>query len=194
MQHTLSNPPVARADFDSNPVFNVVIAYEDFETGKHAKRTYDYLVEHLGSDCEFNNQMWKFEVLNLPKLREIAAMDAAAADIVVISGHGEALPESVQRWIESWLAEENKPLALVALFDRPKEEVHKTRAVRDYLSQVAERAGMEFFAQPDEWPGRSGPRPASLLEERTNLNQRTLSTLAGVVNRENTSARWAAGD
>ena len=46
-----------------NPTFNVVMAYEDFDTGKRAMRTYDYLVQHLGDECLFKNQMWKFDVL-----------------------------------------------------------------------------------------------------------------------------------
>jgi len=58
----------------------VVIAYEDFETGKQAKRTFDFLAEQLKDECQFTNQMWKFDVLNIPKLREMAAKDAAGAE------------------------------------------------------------------------------------------------------------------
>ena len=149
MQHTLANPPATRADFDSNPVFNLVTVYENFEAGKHAKRTYDYLVAHLGTDCEFNNQIWKFDLLSIPEFCARASADAAAADIVVISCQGDALPQSVQAWIDSWVKAENKPWALVALFDGPQQQPQKTRAVRQYLSEVAERAGMEFFGQPE---------------------------------------------
>jgi len=195
MQHTLTPPPIHRAEFDQNPVFNVVIAYEDFETGKHAKETYDYLAEHLGRDCEFTNQMWKFDVLNIPKLRQLAAADASAADIVVISGHGDDLPEHVKLWIESWLQQEPKPLALVALFDRPAEEVARTQTARNYLAQTAERAGMEFFAQPDEWPGRAMmPQPEVHVEVGAEFDQRTLSTLAGVVKRDAMPVRWGLGE
>jgi hypothetical protein len=186
MQHTLTNPPAHSADFDPNPTFNVVIAYEDFESGKHAKRTYDYLAEHLGQDCQFSNQMWKFDVLTIPKLRQLACADAAAADIVVVSCQGDELPDHVKLWVESWLAKAGKPWALVALFDRFRDEPQKTQAVRSYLAAAAQRGGMEYFAQPDR---RSvGERRGERLD--ISLNQKALSTLAGVVKNEAAPSRW----
>ena len=112
MQNTLTFPPLKSAEREAAPAFNVVIAYEDFETGKNAKKTYDFLVEHLGHECEFNNQMWKFDVLALPKLKEIAARDAAEADIIIIAAHGTCeLPSEVKSWIDRWLRE--KPRAII---------------------------------------------------------------------------------
>jgi len=84
---------------------NVVIAYEDLETGKRAKRIHDFLVENLGHDCQFTNQMWKFELLGIPKLREMAAQDAMMADIVIISCHGAELPSDFKAWVELWAAD-----------------------------------------------------------------------------------------
>jgi hypothetical protein len=112
MQHTLNCPPLASTGLEANPAFDVVIAYEDFETGKHAKKTYDFLVEHLGRDCRFTNQMWKFDVLSIPKLREIAVNDAANADIIIVSSHGQELPSHIKEWVEAWLAEPLRYLAL----------------------------------------------------------------------------------
>ena len=71
--HTLSLPALGSSDTEASPALNVVIAYEDLETGKRAMKTYDYLVEHLGDQCLFANQMWKFDVLAVAKLKEIAA-------------------------------------------------------------------------------------------------------------------------
>src|SRR5207245_10236995 len=106
MQRTLTYVPPGVSDLEVNNTFNVVIAYEDFETGKHAKSTYDFLVEHLHGECRFTNQMWKFDVLGIPKLREMAAKDAAMADIIIISSHGgEELPPDVKAWIELRLIE-----------------------------------------------------------------------------------------
>src|SRR6476660_6639868 len=139
-------PPFGSAEKDAEPIFNVVIAYEDFETGKQAKRTFDVLVEQLDNDCRFTNQMWKFDVLNIPKLREMAAKDAAAADIVIVScrARGE-LPSEVKAWIELWLAEENHAIAMVALLDSSPGFPMEAAYFRRYLSEVAVRGGMEFF-------------------------------------------------
>jgi len=73
--HTLSLPTFGSSETEVNSILNVVIAYEDLETGKRAMKTYDYMVEHLGDQCLFANQMWKFDVLAVPKLREIAAKE-----------------------------------------------------------------------------------------------------------------------
>jgi hypothetical protein len=189
MQHTLACPSLGSGDLEPNPTFNVVMAYEDFDTGKHAKRTYDFLAEHLGGDCQLSHQMWKFEVLRLPKLREMAAKDAATADIILVSSHGGSdLPPEVKSWLELWLREPGNPLALVALFDCSREH---TGSIRAYLASIARRARIAFFAQPDELPqpGRDDLLP--LLQHRPGLNEDALfTTLAGAVQREPVIPRW----
>src|SRR5207237_823647 len=113
---------------------------------KQAKSTYDFLAENLGGECQFNNQMWKFDVLGIPKLREMAAKDAAAADIIIISCHGiSELPSTVKSWIELWLSEKINAIALVALFDSAHDPFSQIPGIRDYLSGVARRAQIEFF-------------------------------------------------
>ena len=156
MQSTLCLPPVGSPEPDSVPAFNVVIVYEDFETGKQAKRTYDFLAANLGHECQFSNQMWKFDVLALPKLREMAANDATLADIVLIACRGGDLPVAVKSWFEAWLAEEHRPAALVALLEDSSEPNDPaTPRLRAYLADVAKRGEMEFFSYPDQWPGRT---------------------------------------
>ena len=190
MEHTLTCPPLNPAGTDANPSFNVVIAYEDFDSGKHAKRTYDFLAEHLGRECRLANQMWKFDVLALPKLREIAVEDAARADIIIVSGSGRELPAAVKSWIDAWLAVSQAPLALVALFNHPREEANQANAVRTYLAEVARRGNMEFFAQPDVWPGSAPKTETTGAAGNPRLNARTISTLAGAFQRGLTVSRW----
>lgn len=189
MQHALTCPPPECSDSGNHPTFNVLIAYEDLEMGKHAKKTYDFLVDQLGNDCQFNNQMWKFGVLSIPKLREIAAADAAAADIVVISCHGGELPDEVKAWFNLWVNAPDGPLALVALFDSPADAQVRTREARAYLAQQARRGHMEFFAQPDEWPGSQEHR----FRRSAEIHDRALSTLAGAVRAE-PAVRWTWQD
>lgn len=191
MQNTLTFPPLGSAELESNPTFNVVIAYEDFEMGKHAKKTYDYLAEHLGYDCQFGNQMWKFDVLAVPKLREMAAKDAAAADIIIVAAHGASeLSEEVKKWIEMWLAEKGNAIALVALFDCLS--AAQENPIRDYLADVARRGHMEFFAQPGRWPGRAaGEFDAGNSAE---LTDKTFSVLAGVVEQSAETPRWGINE
>lgn len=193
MHESLNCPSFGASDLETNPTFKVVIAYEDFETGKHAKRTYDFLVENLGRECQLSNEMWKFEVLRIPKLREMAAKDATHADILLISSHGgRDLPDEVKHWLECWLQAPGEPLAVVALFDRPREQ---TLAVRAYLADVARRANTAFFAQPDDWPQQHPGDLLPFLSRRPDLKQGELfTTLAGVVQQEQAVPHWEALD
>ncbi len=189
MQHTLTCPPLHDLDLGANPTFNVVIAYEDFETGKHAKETCDYLAENLGRECELRNQMWKFDVLAIRKLREIAAADAAVADLVIVSCRGDELPAHTKAWIESWINRETRPMALVALFHVQPEAASRTCAVSEYLADAARRAGIEFFAHPGESSlGRLHPEVFS-LRGRSAADERTLLTLEDAV--RDSGARWS---
>jgi hypothetical protein len=184
-------PPFGSPEKESKASFNVLIVYEDFETGKQAKRTFDFLAEQLKSDCVLMNQMWKFDVLNIPKLREMAAKDAAAADVVIISCHAHAqLAPEVQAWIELWLAENNQAVALVALLDTSAEKRMESAALRHYLSEVTLRGNMEFFAQPDDLTGavhstQSSAKPQSAL---------AVASLAQAVEREAAFPRWGINE
>jgi hypothetical protein len=194
MQRTVISPRPKVLDTEASPCFNVVIAYEDFDTGKHAKKTYDFLATNLGHECHFSNQMWKFDVLSVPKLREIAAKDAATADIIIVSCRGGELPDYVMAWIELWVgAERNHPIALVGLFDCPPEDLHQTRATRAYLTGVAKRGEMEFFAQPEEGPSRRESLE-HFAGEGAIPRAKTLSALAGLVVREEGSPRWGINE
>jgi len=188
MTRTIQLSSLESHEPEESSSFNVVIAYQDFETGKHARKTYDFLVENLGEACQFRNQMWKFEVLSLPKLREMAAKDAVTADIVMISCHGNQLPPEVKAWIELWINEPSHPIALVALFD-PVHGPADTREVREYLANVAKRGQMEFFAQPDDWPGskRFSFQPGS-------IDTPAVSALTGPVQRDVSFMHWGINE
>ena len=194
MQNKMRLPSQVAVEKDSNSPFDIVIAYENFETGKQAVRLYDTLVDRLGKECHFSNQMWKFEVLGIPKLREMAANDVMTAEIVIIACRGTELSDDVKAWIELWVGEvRNRPLALVALFDCPPNDAVLTRDTRNYLESVALRGQMEFFVQPDE------ASPARRLTDPFTFNRSAptdlaLSALAGVVQRDAGSPRWGINE
>lgn len=186
---TLSLPAFGASDTDASSALNVVIVYEDLETGKRAIKTYDYLVENLGDQCLFANQMWKFDVLAVSKLREIAAKDAAVADIIIIAAHeGNPLPPEVKAWIEKWLSFKTRASALVGLFGSESID----NPVRDYLAGVAKRAMIEFFCQPGIWPGPTNKHdPLGLASGR---NDKTFSLLANVMKEEPAASHWGINE
>lgn len=159
-------------------IFNVVIAYEDFETGKQAKRTYDYLVRNLAEESAFNCPMWKFDVLCIPKLLEMAVADAQSADIIMIACRGgTALPPSITQWIEGWTSSGTRAVALVALFNC---EPERSAPIHSFLAKVTKNAGLQFFAQPDYWPQERSALRSSSCPDRDDLTRRAVSTLTGV--------------
>ena len=79
---------------------------------------------------------------------------------------------------------------MVALFDCPPAEAWTKREIRDYLSDVARRGGMEFFAQVEE-PVR---RNTGLEVPATDLDEKALATLAGAVQRDVTAPRWGINE
>jgi len=182
MQHTVNIPPFTPPELEANPVFNVVIAYEDLESGKQAMQTYDFLAQKVGRDCHFTNQMWKFDVFGIPSLRDIAVKDAAMADIIIISSQGDKLPVQVKTWIESWLTLSGKAMALIALLRPAQQRTTRSAATQTYLAEVAKRAHMEFFAQTQQsaiqsWTGdalqfdRSASLSASIFPPFTARSQ-----------------------
>lgn len=186
---TFRLPILGSSDKKVSSALNVVIAYEDLETGKRAMKTYDYMVEQLGEQCLFTNQMWKFDVLAVPKLKEIAAKDAASAEIIIVSAHeGKQLPAEVKSWVELWLSYGTQASALVGLFGAESVE----NPVRTYLADVARRAKIEFFCQPGIWPG-TFPRhnTSAQIWER---NEKTFSFLANVMQDEPATSHWGINE
>ncbi len=192
MQHTLSFTPFGDSELETHPTFNVVIAYEDFETGKQAKRTYDFLCQNLAREYRLTNQMWKFDVLNIPKLRDIAASDAAGADIVIVACRGDDLPDAVRAWLESWLPRADNALALVGLF--ASRELARSRGARNYLADVAQRGKMQFFANAQERDEDHHRPEESFAGGFPELNVRAFTSLAGAVRLDVSSPRWGINE
>jgi hypothetical protein len=190
MQNMLPFPSLRPSETEVTSTFNVVIAYEDFETGKHAKKTYDFLVEHLGEEFRFSNQMWKFDVLAVSKLREMAAKDAASADIIIVAAHGSnEVPDELKAWMELSLKEHPRAIAIVGLFDTQEYQDNPTRT---YLADAARRGEIEFFSQPGIWPG--GETGDVFAFESHERNNKAFSVLAGMARQEPDVSHWGINE
>ena len=174
--------------YDTKPQFNVVIAYEDFAAGRHAQETCDLLARNLHDELTLDSQMWKFDVLGHPKLREMATIDATEADLIMISTHGEGdLPREVKVWIDEWTNRLCNAMALVKLTDRSHCGHPEDDIIRTYLRSVAQRTGMDFFAQPDQWPDRGEDFSFQQIAERAHA---TSSLMAEFLTQSTTNWGW----
>jgi hypothetical protein len=195
MQSAATHSSSLSSEREGIPVFRVVIAYEDFATGKQAKKACDFLVENLSHEWQVTSQMWKFEVLSLPELRDMAAKDAAMADLIIVSSRGDAeLSPDVKSWIEMWQGLAGGAVALFALFDNSLERGAHAQSTYAYLAGVAKRGRMEFFAWPEAGPGNGHRQELPGLDRRWETTGETLVPLAAVPSREASFAHWGLNE
>jgi hypothetical protein len=130
-----------------NCTFKVVIVYESPAAAMRAEEMRDRLATRFERCIDLESDIWDFELLNCPEIREKAAAAAAAADMVIISANGAIeLPEQVKAWIECWLPRKhNGQSSLVALLNEDAEFFGEPHLVAAYLREIAGKAGMDFF-------------------------------------------------
>jgi hypothetical protein len=68
VQLSLDNDANPARELSDRSKFNVVIIYEDCGTGRRAKYFYENLVQELKGKCDFNLQLWSFQVLAFQRL------------------------------------------------------------------------------------------------------------------------------
>lgn len=177
-------------ELETKHFFNVVIAYEDFATGKHAQETYDFLINQLGREYIFTNQMWKFDILGNAKMREMAVKDAMAADLIIVSTHGDDLPSEVKAWVNRWASEKGHAMALVNLIDHPHGSESDCATLKNYLEEVARKSHMDFFSQPDEWPDKED----FSMHFSSDMAHRTSTLMADFIHHHSTAPRWGINE
>ncbi|MBV9489104.1 MAG: hypothetical protein JO069_05175 [Verrucomicrobia bacterium] len=134
------------------PTFHVIIIYEDRTAARRAKCFFDNFVHELENQCDFDLELWNFQVLAISEIANSAARVAAQADFIIVSLRGRTgLPVETRAWIETWSQLiSNRDAALIALTDKsPTRVVASTLA---YLRGVAYRAGLDFFAHTVFYP------------------------------------------
>ncbi len=171
---------------DKNHAFRILTVYEDSAAGARANELWVRLAIELKPHLEIANDVWKFELLAHPRLREFAAAEAAQADMVIISAQGDVgLPTQVEDWLESWLARKGKRLfALVALLSQSESSPGLPPLLGVWLRRMAKTAHLDFFCKTGDWgqadfeyyidafPHRS-PMRSAVLEEMLHLELRS---------------------
>ena len=129
---------------------HAVMAYEDFITGERAREAWAHLLHSLKAKYSPGLRMWNFNVLRITELRNIAATDAAEADMILIATRGAGeLPREVKAWIDGWLAQQTEgqdnQRTLSVLFNAPDHVGAPPCGQFTYLQCVAREAHMGFF-------------------------------------------------
>ncbi len=129
--------------------FNIVLLYQNQDTAVRGMQLCENLAAGLGKSIQLNKVMWKFDLLDLPKMRELANDDASGADMIIFAmAQNTELPTSICAWIEDGLTPASeKSRALVALFLQESETF--VNASLDYLRKLAETRKFDFFSNAE---------------------------------------------
>ena len=129
------------------PRLDVLLLYEDLGTALRAKQSLDLLPGRLGVEAGCGLRLWRIDLLDEPLLAEQAAIEAAIADVIVLSLHGcTALRPAVCQWLNRWLDhKEDRAYAFAALLDPEFAEADSGNPVIAHLKRIAEQAHAELF-------------------------------------------------
>ena len=151
MYATVTNPQVWQR-WKQSERMALLATFEDSTTGTRVKEFCQALSRDLGPQCRIIEHVWLFSTLRMRELQEIAAEEASASDLIVISVHREKeLPDEVKSWIDLWLQQTARhPAVLLALLDPDYEGA--LASVPNYLQEVAQRGSMDFMVvSSDSW-------------------------------------------
>jgi len=134
---------------EGRAVFRTLLLYEDYPAARRATETCNLILARLGEEFELRCSMWKFEALRNAKLRDMAAIEATEADVIIVAARGcLALPPEVTAWVDTWLpGQVCHPAALIAVVDSAHQRGSRTAIVSDYLQRVAANAKMDFLLE-----------------------------------------------
>ena len=99
---------------------NVLVMYDDRPSGQRAKGLLDRAAEQIGIELELTMKLWRFDVLKLPAALEQAAVEAAAADVILLSLSRKTKMSSADyEWTTRWLDHKEDRPYLFCLMQGP---------------------------------------------------------------------------
>lgn len=150
--------------------FSVMIVYDRASAGVQAVKMVDRLIKRLEWSVEFQPELWRFDMIEHPSLRETATTDASRAQMLVVAVDGSRdLPAGITEWLQSCQTKsDSMNAALVALLHPRECGKERVAPVCQFLRTVAESSGRAFFCSEAMESGdlgksglQSGCRPAA---------------------------------
>jgi hypothetical protein len=161
--------------------FDAVLLYEDLSAGLRGKQVLDCAARLFPRAPHFNLALWRFDVLRVAVVRELALQKASVADIVVLSAHGgKALPQIVKVWLKQWFGRKSdEPCALmVSLNEDSRDSALAAQIVSSLQTETKARDVTVFphfskTSNPEDDPTvQTNQRPADPHAARLNDNWR----------------------
>lgn len=132
----------------------VVICYEDFDSGVRAMDLYQRVIETNAG--EFGLKIWKMEPLGIPAALGSAVNDANRADLIIVSVRGNRpLPYEALAWMEGWRKNlTRQEQAIVFIVDPEERQSASALLAARYIESLAASAGLKYFAALESNPIR----------------------------------------
>ena len=132
---------------------HVAAIYHNFAAGIRVRETLDLLVRSL-APMKVISKAWSFDMLTRLDVRAAAVREVEKADLLMIAGDGERMPEQIKHWLERCMSENySRPTALVALHDDDLYYDEAALPLSCELRQTANRWNLNFISntQFDDW-------------------------------------------
>jgi len=129
--------------------FSVMITFDDDVTAKKADEVLGMFEQNLREEQgRLFHQWWNTDVLAFTSMGELAALEAAMADMIIVAIHdAQELPEMVAVWMKRFLERrKDRPGALVAILASGPEMPDASQGVLSQLRQAAALGHLDYFA------------------------------------------------
>jgi hypothetical protein len=145
----------------------LLLVYEDVPTALRAKRAVDHVLDGPETRGTCRIHAWNLEELRDPTWSEHATKEALAADIVVVSTHGnDPLPSGIADHLKHWIGlKRGSPSALIISLDSNAKLFTQDKPELTELCFAASRTGMTVLLHTGE-PLHPVPTPATTIVQQ----------------------------
>jgi hypothetical protein len=180
MEETLCQPRAIRGmGTPFKPTFKLFIACESQAAFFQAKKVENQIGALYGGEINISRVFWSFSLLRYQQLRNHAAMEAAEAQMIIISIEGNnELPPQVKCLLGNLPSRTQAgQAALVTLIGPERSLLKRTAQHPDlaYLRQIAESRGLDFFCNQEGWEHLDFPPSAFRPRETTGVPESIIS-------------------
>ena len=129
------------------PIFKIFTVYENPDAYAQALKIQGHLESLCKNEMRIVSLALNFSLFREEKSWKSAAVEAAKADVIIISASGEGeLLAAVQGWAKNWPRREQAgQAALVVTFDPEQESDVQQSSLTAYFRWIAENSGLDFF-------------------------------------------------
>ena len=140
---------------------DALLIYEDRSTGLRARRAFQHVLEQLGVEVDFTVELWRFELLSEPTVRNWVLNKTVEVDIIFVAAHGQReLPEAVLTLLKQWFTRKSDdPRALAVSLDSSVRETASTNQLLASLQAAAGPDHQHSSQLPAQLQGRQSLYP-----------------------------------